>query len=543
MSDNIVRPQSVSTRVEAYGGTLHRLRKRGANMVRKNYNAAASAASNVTSTSFTESGANAEYPSHNRFFSLSSNRYYNYILTMLMLRSSTSTPTSNSTKKKEDIKTAKLKIDPTTLHYTPKLSYNDFNDSSSSLYSDSNTLVYSGGSASSMVGSTALSSTLTFQDDDQPPFLTNKGVSINENFTHIESPTVIERDIKTFIKNFNHSAAYQLGESTHLHYYQLPFPWRENRYIIHGYRFYNSHKKSFLSIFNWYGWHNETSNIWTHLLGGLYLLYLGIFDFPNSDVWKSETVPRPAKIIVYIFLFAAVKCMFASVFWHTFNGTSFLRLRSKFACVDYSGITLLITASILTSEFVTMYDYKWSLISYLSISTFLGIFGIFMNWSPKFDRPEARPLRIKFFILLATMGGLSFIQLIFLRSWEYASWLMTPVTNKSIIWYLVGVFFYGSFIPERFRTDILVDECIPTEEQLSTDLNIVTKHKHIHFRVTPTKHPKVTSCQCHSKSFKSLWWVDYFGCSHTFWHFFVVLGVVGHYNAIMEMISKRWISS
>lgn len=541
MSDNNVRLPSVSSRVDGYGGTLHRLKKRGANMVRKNYNAAANVASNVTSPSFTESGTNVEYPSHNRFFSVSSNRYYNYILTMLMLRSSSSA--TSSSKKKEDMKTAGPKIDPSTLHYTPKLSYNDFNDSNSSLYSDSNTLVYSSGSASSIVGSTALSSTLTFHDDEQPSFSTNKGINISQNFTHIESQPVIERDIKTFIKNFNHSVAYQLGESTHLHYYQLPFPWRENRYIIHGYRFYNSHKKSLLSIFNWYGWHNETSNIWTHLLGGLYLLYLGVYDFPNSDVWNSDTVPKPAKVIVYIFLFAAVKCMFASVFWHTFNGTSFLGLRSKFACVDYSGITLLITASILTSEFVTMYDYKWSLISYLSISTFLGVFGIFMNWSPKFDRPEARPLRIKFFILLATMGFLSFIQLIFLRSWEYASWLMTPVTNKSIIWYLVGVFFYGSFIPERFRTDVLVDECIPTEQELSTDLNIVTKHKHIHFRATPTKHPKFMSCQCHSTSFKSLWWVDYFGSSHTFWHFFVVLGVVGHYNAIMEMISKRWISS
>lgn len=77
-----------------------------------------------------------------------------------------------------------------------------------------------------------------------------------------------------------------------------------------------------------------------------------------------------------------------------FNGTSFLKLRSKFACVDYSGITILITASILTTEFVTMYSCYWAMCTYMSISLALGVFGVFMNWSPRFDRPEARPLKL-----------------------------------------------------------------------------------------------------------------------------------------------------
>ncbi|CAI4045752.1 Izh3p SKDI_12G0790 [Saccharomyces kudriavzevii IFO 1802] len=359
----------------------------------------------------------------------------------------------------------------------------------------------------------------------------------------IEEPLNPTTDIKSFINSYNHSEAYSLGESQHLHYYQLPFPWRENRYIIHGYRFYNTHSKSLLSIINWYGWHNETSNIWSHLLGAMYIIYLAIYDFPQSEVWRNPNVPQQARWIVFMFLAAALKCMLSSVFWHTFNGTSFLRLRSKFACVDYSGITILITASILTTEFVTMYSCYWAMCTYMGISLALGVIGVFMNWSPRFDRPEARPLRIRFFILLATMGVLSFLHLIFLTDIYYASRLFGPVTYKSVVWYLVGVVFYGSFIPERFRSDVQVDKTIPTDYELSTDLEIITKQKEIHFRKVPTAHSKCNSCPSHVRSFKSLWWVDYVGCSHTFWHFFVVLGVIGHYKAILDMFARRWVLS
>ncbi|CAL9738358.1 ADIPOR-like receptor Izh3p [Monosporozyma servazzii] len=342
-------------------------------------------------------------------------------------------------------------------------------------------------------------------------------------------------EINTIICNHGHNEAFNEGKNQLLHYYQLPFPWRENRYIINNYRFYDSHKKSFLSIFNWYGWHNETSNIWSHLIGAMYMVYLATYEFPQSQLFQSERIPTSAKCIVYVFLAAAIKCLSASVFWHTFNGTSTLKLRRKFACVDYSGITILITASILTAEFVSLYDHKIAMFSYMFISLSLGVIGVFLNCSPKFDSPESRPLRIRFFILLASMGILSFLHATYLESFKYSTSLLSSVANKSVIWYLIGVVFYGSFIPERFRTDVIIDDAIPTTFQLSTDADIITKEQHLHFRNAPicNHNPR--------KGILSLWWVDYFGCSHTFWHIFVVFGVIGHYKAIIDMFSKRWL--
>ena len=47
--------------------------------------------------------------------------------------------------------------------------------------------------------------------------------------------------------------------------------------------------------------------------------------------------------------------------------------------------------------------------------------------------------------------------------------------------------------------------------------------RQVHFRAVPSKSSRT--------GFFSLWWVDYFLSSHTLWHFFVLLGVIGHYNA------------
>lgn len=342
-------------------------------------------------------------------------------------------------------------------------------------------------------------------------------------------------EIKQLIINYGHTTAHEEGKTKLLHYYQLPFPWRENCYIIRNYRFYSSHKKSLLSVINWYGWHNETFNIWSHLIGAVYMMYLAIYTFPKSEVFQSDTVPLSAKCILYVFLAASLKCLLASVFWHTFNGTCILKLRRKFACVDYSGISILITASILTVEFVSLYEHEIPMFFYMFVSLSLGTVGVFLNCSPKFDSPESRPLRIRFFILLAFMGILSFFHATYLESFHFSKSLLSMVFNNSIIWYLIGVIFYGSFIPERFRTDVVVDASIPTTFQLSTDVDIITKEEHIHFRSVPVRHHNPR------RGLLSLWWVDYVGCSHTFWHFFVVLGVIGHYRAVYDMFSTKWL--
>ncbi|CCH60402.1 hypothetical protein TBLA_0C06050 [Henningerozyma blattae CBS 6284] len=431
-----------------------------------------------------------------------------------------------------------VETDSTTAFYKSKQSSVTTHQRPATLNNSSTTLLDT--SSPPPLPSTSSSSTTLFSNQSPSPTSLLKEKLLSTKKSEEQDPDFIAsgKSIRDYINTFNWQTAYNLGRSNNtLHYYQLPFPWRENRYIIKGYRFYDSNVKCLLSVVNYYGWHNETLNIWSHLGGFLTLLYIAVFVYPNTEVYQSELIPTTAKMLLFVFLIAGMKCMLASVFWHTFDGTCSYTLRPKFCCVDYTGITILITASILTAEYVSLSHAPIWMFIYMSLSLALGTFGVYINWSPKFDGPEARPLRIKFFVTLSAMGCLSFVHLIFTTSLRHACWLLAPIISKSTIWYVIGVFFYGSFIPEKYRSDYILDKTIPTSKQLSCDLSIITKDRHIHFRDQPTPNkngPRKTGL-------RSLWWVDYVGQSHTIWHIFVLLGVVGHYKACLDMFTKQWL--
>lgn len=73
-----------------------------------------------------------------------------------------------------------------------------------------------------------------------------------------------------------------------------------NEYILHGYRVhFHSYPQLLRSVFRW---HNETTNIWSHLLGVLVFLGLIVyfavvykpFDITNSQVGALQASDDPA---------------------------------------------------------------------------------------------------------------------------------------------------------------------------------------------------------------------------------------------------------
>lgn len=340
----------------------------------------------------------------------------------------------------------------------------------------------------------------------------------------LDSEDSVASSIRSFnIKFYNYELAISQGLSRLLHYYELPFPWRENKYIVYGYRFQNNHANALKSICSC---HNETSNIWSHLLGAFLILYICFVEFPSKDLFRENTFSDNA--IIYLFLIASIKCLLSSTFWHTFNGTANLYLRKKFACIDYTGITVLITASIITTEYAALYYFPILKVGFISFSMICGVVGFFFNWSAHFDRPESRPLRIGFFIALSALGVAAFFCLALQKGLKHALLFYLPIT-RSLIWYLVGVVFYGSLIPERFRSDVIVSEFQPDEKNIGSDE--LLENIDSHFKQSPPL--------TENKSLFSLWWIDYFMSSHNIWHVFVVLGILGHYSGVCEMFTNR----
>lgn len=359
------------------------------------------------------------------------------------------------------------------------------------------------------------------------------------------------------LRYYKFNSSLKKAEKVHLHYYDLPLLWRENQYIIYGYRFSLKHRHLIFSIFN--SLHNETANIWSHILGFILMSYISIWHYPRTEVFKLSSIKD--NIVVYLFLLAALKCFVASVMWHTYCGFAKYSFRFRCSCMDYTGITSLISASVLSTEYCTLYNHSFLLRIFIGFTAVSGLAGLILNWSPKFDVPEARCYRIGFFIGLALLGIGSCIYLLITEGLRPMISFFLPILYKSIAWYGIGVIFYGTLFPERWRYDVMFnnedinehdnehskgDETLGSNQK-SSDTNNVGKMKgeneaseeikdseakiKKHFPLEPIKTP-------YNRDFFSLWWVDYVFMSHNVWHICVVFGVLGHYFALLEMFGK-----
>jgi adiponectin receptor len=136
------------------------------------------------------------------------------------------------------------------------------------------------------------------------------------------------------------------------HYEHLPEWRKENPYILTNYRSArNSYRQSIRSLTYL---HNETGNIYTHLLFLTLVLLLISCNIPQLgglDSWFPA--PRREDILaISAFLGGVVLCMSFSVTYHTFLDHS----ESVATCgkqLDFAGITCLIWGSLIATLYYT----------------------------------------------------------------------------------------------------------------------------------------------------------------------------------------------
>lgn len=119
-------------------------------------------------------------------------------------------------------------------------------------------------------------------------------------------------------------------------------PWRrDNAYILSGYRSTsNSYWRSFKSLAYL---HNESVNIWSHLLGALGFTVAGVFLY--SVVAPRYETASEADLLAWSCFFAgAFLCLGMSAMYHAISNHSpdVARFGNK---LDYSGIVFLIVGS------------------------------------------------------------------------------------------------------------------------------------------------------------------------------------------------------
>lgn len=225
-------------------------------------------------------------------------------------------------------------------------------------------------------------------------------------------------------------------------YHSLPELWRNNDFIITGYRFIpvKSWKQLLLSIFQL---HNETGNIHTHV-GGL-ILVATLFWF--TGILDHETSPMDRGIQT-LYLLAAAKCLICSVSWHVMAGCADLNWFLCFACIDYTGISWLVAASLETLVYNGFYCQPDIIAAYTVGVLALGITMAVVPWAPWFNDIKYRTIRILLFIFMAFMGVVPFVHGAFLHGTGPMAKFFSPIV-PSIVSYVVGVVLYAFRFPER----------------------------------------------------------------------------------------------
>ncbi|KAI9314484.1 hemolysin-III related-domain-containing protein [Dichotomocladium elegans] len=231
-----------------------------------------------------------------------------------------------------------------------------------------------------------------------------------------------------------------IGAQRLLCYHELPKEWQENEYVLTGYRFYETHRDCLRSIFML---HNETLNIWSHLLGFIFFSYFSVSTF-NSYFPEASISDRT---IFATFCIAAIKCLLCSSFYHTYICHS--KHKTFAATLDYIGIAFLIAASVLVTEFYGFYCRPVARTRYMIFTGIVSSFGVILPFNPRWDTKAFRPIRISVFLALAFSSVVPVVHLIILNGFwptiKFLQWLLVSVSM-----YLLGVIFYANRFPEKF---------------------------------------------------------------------------------------------
>lgn len=297
---------------------------------------------------------------------------------------------------------------------------------------------------------------------------------------------VVDESVERAKEALHHSIerAVELAQENRLiSYADLPHPWRINPHIVRGYRFTNSKVQCAVSMFQP---SNEFVNIWSHLIGLIVVLSIAFYFYPltNNFCLSSKT----DITIAALFFFSACKCLVCSTVWHTMNSISNQPLMERFACIDYTGISFLVAASIMTTEYTAFYCEPISCYCYIGLSALLGIAGSILPWRPTFNRHDLAWFRVCFYVTLAATGLAPIFQLCYTRGLYWSIYFYAPVV-KSVLVYLFGALIYASKIPERWCPGFF----------------------------------------------------DYVGGSHNIWHLAVLGGILFHYTAMQELFAGAFL--
>ncbi|KAA8914286.1 hemolysin-III related-domain-containing protein [Sphaerosporella brunnea] len=221
----------------------------------------------------------------------------------------------------------------------------------------------------------------------------------------------------------------------------------DNHYILSGYRpATESFKKSFASLSYL---HNESVNIYTHLLGALLFLFFLIY--LHSIVRPRYAHATPSDILAFTtFFLSATTCLGMSATYHTISNHS--PSVAKFGNqLDYLGIIVLIVGSSLPTIYYGFLCHATLIWTYWGMMCIFGSACAVVTFNPVFRTPKYRPFRAAMFVALGGAGvvpvlhGLYLFGAAALKERVGLSWVLLEAAL-----YVTGATIYAARVPEKF---------------------------------------------------------------------------------------------
>ncbi|KAJ7978997.1 Heptahelical transmembrane protein [Quillaja saponaria] len=315
-----------------------------------------------------------------------------------------------------------------------------------------------------------------------------------------------------------------------LSFWELPTYMKDNEYILKYYRANWSLKEALFSVFRW---HNETLNVWTHLIG--FFLFLGLtvanlmhvshledlFGFftgslpSSSDANVSRTLKdfflgttifidlkhmTPLKMETssamddlgtskwpfFVFLGGSMFCLLSSSICHLFSCHSH-PLNLFLLRIDYVGIVVMIITSFFPQiYYIFQCESHWQFV-YLGGITAMGLFTIVTLLSPSHSTGKSRIFRALLFCSMGLFGIVPAFHAIVINWGNPRRNITLAYESAMALSYLTGTFFFVTRIPERWKPG----------------------------------------------------WFDLAGHSHQIFHVLVVMGALAHYVATLVMLEWR----
>lgn len=222
----------------------------------------------------------------------------------------------------------------------------------------------------------------------------------------------------------------------------IPEWLRGNPFILSYYRAGYTTKQCVKSIFSL---HNETLNIWTHLIGFLIVFALSVHIVMNLELHRARDY-----LVFSVFQLGSLVMLGGSSVYHTLSAHHCEQVHNIALAFDYFGITAMIVGSFYPPVFYFFSCSNMARAAYLVAITLLGILGLMGPFFTFFNAQKFYWPRMILYSSLTSVGILPTIHMFVGLPTNEQTVPLYEGMFLMLATYCVGMVIYVLKIPERW---------------------------------------------------------------------------------------------